>query len=149
MTEKDAQQIIEQTKRVKINVVDKITLKDVTLKNQKITVQAPTDLGEGLLVVIDLINKDWGKIITLAYDVKANEQGLISYCAMPLRKKNSVSKKKKIPSARRATPTKKALRPISKLTDGVIKKCASAVSRVMPQRDLGTKIAAKRRLCDS
>jgi hypothetical protein len=76
MTEKDALQIIVQTKRVKINVVDEITLKDVTLKNQKITVQAPTDLGEGLLVVIDLINERWGKIITLAYDVKANAQGL-------------------------------------------------------------------------
>lgn len=76
MTEKDALQIIVQTKRVKINVVDEITLKDVTLKNQKITVQAPTDLGEGLLVVIDLINERWGKIITLAYDVKANAQEL-------------------------------------------------------------------------
>ncbi len=61
MTEKDALQIIVQTKRVKINVVDEITLKDVTLKNQKITVQAPTDLGEGLLVVIDLINERLGE----------------------------------------------------------------------------------------
>jgi hypothetical protein len=76
MTEKDAQQIIEQTKRVKINVVDEITLKDVTPKNQRITVPAPTNLGEGLLVIIDLINKDGGKIITLAYDVKTNAQGL-------------------------------------------------------------------------
>jgi hypothetical protein len=76
MTEKDALQIIEQTKRVTVNVVDEITLKEVTLKNQKITVPAPTDLGEGLLVVIDLINERWGKIITLAYDVKTNAQGL-------------------------------------------------------------------------
>ena len=76
MTEEDAQKIIGQTKRVKINVVDEITLKDVTLKNQKITVPAPTNLGEGQLVVIDLINKDWGKIITLAYDVKTNAQEL-------------------------------------------------------------------------
>jgi hypothetical protein len=76
MTEKDAQQIIEQTKRVKINVVNEITLKDVTPENQRITVPAPTNLGEGLLVVIDLINEHGGKIITLAYDVKTNAQGL-------------------------------------------------------------------------
>jgi len=74
MTEKDALQIIVQTKRVKINVVDEITLKDVTLKNQKITVPAPTNLGEGQLVVIDLINKD-GRKFTLAY-VKTNAEGL-------------------------------------------------------------------------
>ena len=38
MTEKDALQIIVQTKRVKINVADKTTIKKATLENQKITV---------------------------------------------------------------------------------------------------------------
>jgi hypothetical protein len=75
MTEKDAQQIIVQTKSVKINVADKTTLEKATLKNQKITVPAPTNLGESQLVVIDLINKDGGKLFTLAY-VKTNAQGL-------------------------------------------------------------------------
>jgi hypothetical protein len=88
MTEKDAQQTIEQTKRVRINVVDEITLKDVTPKNQRITVPAPTNLGEGLLVVIDLFNKHGRKIITLAYDVRTNAQGLY------LELRNAASQKK-------------------------------------------------------
>ena len=88
----DAQQKIVQTKRVKINVDDKITQMEVTLENKKITVPAPANLGEGQFVVIDLINKDGGKIITLAYEVKTNAQDF-SNCAMLLRKKNSVSKK--------------------------------------------------------
>jgi hypothetical protein len=75
MTENDAQQIIEQTKRAMINVRGEITLNDVTLKNQTITVPAPTNLSEGLLVLIDLIDEHGGRIITLAYDVK-NAQGL-------------------------------------------------------------------------
>jgi len=76
MTEKEAQQIIEQTKRVKIDVSGEITRQDVTPENQQITVPAPTNLSEGQLVLIDLIKEDWGKIITLAYDVKTNAQGL-------------------------------------------------------------------------
>ena len=40
----------------------RLTIKEATLENQKITVQAvPTDLGEGLLVVIDLINESWAE----------------------------------------------------------------------------------------
>lgn len=75
MTEKDAQQIIAQTKSVKINVAGKTTLEKVTPEKQKITVPVPvpTNLGEGQLVVIELINKDGGKF-TLAY-VKTNAQG--------------------------------------------------------------------------
>jgi len=76
MTEKDAQQIIVQTKSVKINVAGKTTLEKVTPENKKITVpvSVPTNLGEGQLVVIDLINKVGGKF-TLAY-VKTTAQGL-------------------------------------------------------------------------
>jgi hypothetical protein len=76
MTEKEAQQIIVQTKSVRINVADKTTIEKATLENQKITVPVPvpTNLGEGQLVVIDLINKD-GRKFTLAY-VKTNAEGL-------------------------------------------------------------------------
>ena len=88
----------------------------MTPENQKITVEAPTNLGDGQLVVIDLINKDGGKIITLAYDVKTNAQGLY----LELRDAASQKKFRQQEGFQRA-PTKKALRPIGKLTDGVIK----------------------------
>ncbi|MET4022969.1 hypothetical protein [Bradyrhizobium sp. S3.2.12] len=76
MTEKYAQQIIVQTKIVKINVAGKTTEEKATLEKEKITVPVPvpTNLGEGQLVVIDLINKDGGKF-TLAY-MKTNAEGL-------------------------------------------------------------------------
>ncbi|MFK4529808.1 hypothetical protein ABIF90_007789 [Bradyrhizobium japonicum] len=76
MTEEEAQQKIEKTKSVKIDVAGEITRQDVTPENKKITVTAPTNLREGQLVVIDLFDKDGGKIINLAYDVKTNEQEL-------------------------------------------------------------------------
>ena len=90
MTEKDAQQIIVKTKSANINVAGKTTPEKATLKNQKITVPAPTNLGEDQLVVIDLINKDGGKLFTLAC-VKTTQGLRTAQCCFA----------KKIPSARR------------------------------------------------
>jgi hypothetical protein len=68
MKDDQARQKIDQTKRVRINGD---TLIDVEPKNQTITLEAPTNLGDGL-VIIDLINKE-GATTTLAYDLKAKK----------------------------------------------------------------------------
>ena len=53
MTEDKARQIIDQTKKVRN---DSKTPIDVTPVNQRITVEAPTDLGDGPLVIDLLTN---------------------------------------------------------------------------------------------
>ena len=69
MTEDEARQIIDQTEKVRINEGTLIGVKKS--ENQRIIVEAPTNLGDGLLIV-DLINK-YGGITTLAYDLKAKK----------------------------------------------------------------------------
>ena len=66
MTEDEARHTIEQTERVRINEGPLTGVKKP--ENQKITVEAPTNLGDGPLI-IDLIDKHGG-ITTLAYDLK-------------------------------------------------------------------------------
>jgi hypothetical protein len=66
--DKAAGQIIDQTKRVRIN---ENTLVDVKRENQRIIVEAPTNPGDDLLV-IDLINEHGGTA-TIGYDQKAKK----------------------------------------------------------------------------
>ena len=68
-TEDEARQIIDQTKRVRINEGTLVDAKKP--ENQRIIVEAPANLGDGLLI-IDLINEH-GAITTLAYDLKAKK----------------------------------------------------------------------------
>ena len=76
--DKAAGQMIDKTTRVRINENTLLELnrqKDgYTLErmDQRITVEAPNNLGDGLLV-IDLINEHGGIITTLAYDLKAKK----------------------------------------------------------------------------
>jgi len=69
---------IDQTHRVRINENAPIELNGqndgYTFEriDQRITLKAPDDLDDGLLV-IDLINKDGGIIDTLAYDLKTEK----------------------------------------------------------------------------
>jgi hypothetical protein len=76
--DKAAQQIIEQTDRLRINentLVEPKCQKDGftwECMDQRITVEAPTNLGDGLLV-IELIDKPGGTIKTLVYDLKAGK----------------------------------------------------------------------------
>jgi hypothetical protein len=78
VTEEEARQIINQTKRVRINqdtLIEPASPKDgfkwKRMDNQSITVEAPPNLGDGLLV-IDLINEHGGAT-TLVYDLKAKK----------------------------------------------------------------------------
>jgi hypothetical protein len=76
--DKSAKVMIGQTDRVRINEDvliepnrqnEKYTFERI---DQRITLEAPDDLNDGLLV-IDLINKDGGIITTLAYDLKTKK----------------------------------------------------------------------------
>jgi hypothetical protein len=78
VTEERARQIINQTERVRINentLLELASPKDgfewERMANQSITVEAPPNLGDGLLV-IDLIN-EYGGVTTLVYDLKAKK----------------------------------------------------------------------------
>jgi hypothetical protein len=78
VTEEEARQIINQTKRVRINqetLIEPASPKDgfewKRMDDQSITVEAPPNLGDGLLV-IDLIN-EYGGVTTLVYDLKAKK----------------------------------------------------------------------------
>jgi len=64
--DKAAQQIIDKTRGVRIDEDTPIVPKKPD--NHTITVEAPTNLGDGLLV-IDLIDEHGGTI-TIAYDLK-------------------------------------------------------------------------------
>jgi hypothetical protein len=64
MKEDKARQIIDQTKKV---MNDWRTPIDVTPVNQRITMEAPTDLGDGPLVIV-LMNKDAETMAELGYD---------------------------------------------------------------------------------
>lgn len=68
-TEDEARQIIDQTKRVRINEGTLVDAKKP--ENQRIIVEAPANPGDGLLI-IDLINEH-GAITTLVYDLKAKK----------------------------------------------------------------------------
>lgn len=76
--DKGAGQMIDQTDRVRINENALIELngqKDgytFERMDQRITLEAPDNLDDGLLV-IDLINKHGGIITTLAYDRKTKK----------------------------------------------------------------------------
>ncbi|MCK1447893.1 hypothetical protein IVB34_35860 [Bradyrhizobium sp. 2] len=75
MTEDKARETIGQTRSVRINEDtpknQKITV-TVEPENQRITMEAPTDIGDGLLF-IDLIDERGAPMATLAYDLKAGE----------------------------------------------------------------------------
>ena len=78
MTEDKARQIIEETKKVRINgdtLIESDSQKDgftcERMDDQRITLDAPTNLGDGL-VVIDLISERGGDT-TLVYDLKSKK----------------------------------------------------------------------------
>jgi len=68
---------------------------------------------------------------------------------VPLSKKNSVSKKVSKKISKKDDSYEESVMVNRQTHRRRNQKCASTVSGVMPQRDLGTRIAAKRRLYDS